>query len=275
MGKVDDVLGNEMKAFENVESMRAANIGEPVVIRVDGSSFSKFTRNMQRPFDPRMSYAMAEAAKTIVDDFHCRIGYTQSDEMSFLLWHPEQELPHGGRLQKLASRFAAKATAAFLLKALELFPEAVKKQVPEFDGRAMVFPNLDLAAKAIAWRELDARKNAVSMAARALFSANQMNGKSSRDMKAMMLEKGVNFNEYPEYFRRGVYLRRTTIERLLSPEELARIPEEHRPTGLVKRSSVGEVTLPNLVSVANLTDVLVHGAEPIVEDRRFAAAVTP
>lgn len=275
MGKVDDVLGDEMKALENVESMRAANIGDPVVIRVDGASFSKFTQKLVKPFDERLAEAMSAAAKVVVEDFHCRVGYTQSDEMSFILWHPEQELPFGGRMQKLASRFAAKATAAFLLKAVELFPEAVARQVPEFDGRAWVVPTPDYAAKAILWRELDARKNAVSQAARSLFSANELQGKSSFQMKEMMAEKGVRFLDYPEQFRRGAFLRRVVTDRMLTPEELARIPEGRRPTGPVKRSAVVEVKLPNLVHVENLTDVLIHGETPLVADRRFAGAVTP
>jgi len=273
MPKYDDTLGDAIKAIEDAESMRSAETGQPIVVRVDGVAFSKFTKGMARPFDLDMSEAMVSAASAVVRDFHCRIGYTQSDEMSFILWHPTNELPHSGRLQKLASRFAAKATAAFLLEALERFPDRVRKQVPEFDGRATAFPSVDLAAKAILWRELDARKNSVSMAARAHFSANQLHGKSSAEMRAMLLSKGVDFREYPERFRRGVFLRRVIEERMLTDEELARIPEKHRPQGPVTRSRVAQVSLPPLHLVENLAEVLFEGAEPAVETRRFADAV--
>jgi len=273
MPRYDDMLGDAVKEIEAIESTRAAAIGQPVVVRVDGASFSKFTRGFDRPFDSRIAEAMEAAAKAGVDDFHCRLAYTQSDEISFLLWHPENELPFGGRMQKLASRFAAKATAAFLLKGLELFPEAIARQTPEFDGRATAFPSLDVAAKAILWREIDARKNAVSMAARAHFPAAKLHGRSSSDMRAMLAEAGTDFYAYPERFRRGVFFRRMTVERMLEPEELARIPEAHRPTGPVKRSAVAAVKLPALSTIDNLADVLFHGAEPRVEERPLATAV--
>jgi len=271
--RYDDMLGDEIKAIESIESLRASAPGEPVAVRVDGASFSKFTKGFERPFDARIAAAMDHAAMKVAGDLNCRIAYTQSDEITFLFWHPETELPFGGRLQKLASRIAAKATAAFLMKGLELFPEHVARSVPEFDGRATAFPDLEIAAKAVLWREIDARRNAVSMAARACFSAGKLNGKSSSDMKAMMKEAGYDFPALPERFRRGAFFRRTVVERFLSPEELAVIPEAHRPEGPVKRQAVAQVPLPPLSSIENLADVLFHGAEPIAAVRRFAETV--
>lgn len=263
MANYSDALGDKLKAFEAVESLRMSEIGNPVVVRVDGVSFSKFTKKMERPFDERFFEAMTYATKKVVEDFNCRIGYTQSDEMSFILWDEQNVLPYGGRLQKLASRFAAKATAYFLLKALELFPEDVERHVPEFDGRSMEFPSLDLATKSILWRELDARKNAVSMAVRSHYPSQEMQWKSSSQMRKMLLEKGVDFLDYPERFRRGAFYRREVQERLLEPEELARIPEKHRPNGPVMRSRVAEVEIPNLATIENLSDVLIFGKQPV------------
>jgi tRNA(His) 5'-end guanylyltransferase len=274
MSRVDDVLGDEIKAHEKLNSDRAANIGDPVVIRVDGASFSKFTRNASKPFDERISAAMVHATKSTVDEFNCRLGYTQSDEISFLLYSSDQELPLSGRYEKLASRFAAHVTAHFLKKGLELFPELIGERLPSFDGRAMSFPTLDLAAKAILWRELDARRNAVSMAARSVFSPNELSGRSSWEQRKMMSARGLEFDDFPETFRRGAFVRRVKVVRELTVEELSRIPEKHRPNGPVERSSIEQVTMPNLSLVDNLADVLVFNADPIVAERKFALAVT-
>lgn len=274
MGKVDDVLGDEIKAYEKLNSDRAANIGEPIVVRVDGASFSKFTRHAVKPFDVRISEAMIHATKSTVEEFNCRIGYTQSDEISFLLYSPDQELPCSARYEKLASRFAAHVTAQFLMKGLELFPDLIGDRLPSFDGRAIAFPTLDLAAKAILWRELDARRNAVSMASRSVCSPNELSGRSSREQREMMSERGLEFDAFPEDFRRGAFVRRVKVMRELTAEELARIPEKHRPTGPVVRSSVEQIQLPNLSLIENLADVLVDGAEPVIAERKFALAVT-
>lgn len=267
------MLGDEIKAIESAESLRAAAQGEPVLVRVDGASFSRFTKPFERPFDARIAEAMDYAAAKGVSDFNCRLAYTQSDEITFLFWNPEDELPFAGRLQKLASRVAAKTTAAFIMKGLELFPERISRAVPEFDGRATVFPSLDIAAKAVLWREIDARRNAVSMAARSHFTAGDMNGKSSSDLKAMMTLEGTDFDAMPERFRRGAFFRRQVVERTLTPEEMSAIPEAHRPTGPVKRTAVTQVSLPPLTAVENLADVLFHQADSVVANRRFAETV--
>lgn len=58
------------------------------------------------------------------------------------------------------------------------------------------------------WRTVDATKNAVSMAARAHFSAKQIHDKSSAEMKAMLWEKGIEFDSYPPAFRNGTLIKR-------------------------------------------------------------------
>lgn len=274
MGKVDDALGDEIKAYEALNSARAGIIGQPVVVRVDGASFSKFTKNAVKPFDERISEAMIHATKAAVEEFNCRLGYTQSDEISFLLYSPEQELPFGARYEKLASRLAAYVSVHFLKKGLELFPDLIGDRLPSFDGRAVPFPTLDLAAKAIHWREIDARRNAVSMAARSVFGPNELSGRSSLEQREMMASKDLDFYTFPEVFRRGAFVRRIKILRDLTPEEMTKIPEKHRPTGPVERSSVEQISLPNLSLIENLSDVLVDGVDPVVVERKFALSVT-
>lgn len=262
MSHWDDALGDAVKAIEDGESLRRAEPGTPVVVRIDGASFSRFTSVLGKPFDEALSRAMVEATRSVVQDFNCRLGYTQSDEASFLFWDPDAELPFGGRFQKMASRVASKFGAAFLLRAMKDFPEAVERQTPEFDGRATAFPSLELAAGCILWREIDARRNAVGMAAHAMFSHRDLQGKSVRQKRDMLAGAGFDFEAVPEAFRRGTFLRRACAERYLTPEELERIPPAHRPTGPVTRSRVCEVEMPPLSRVTNLVDVLFHAAEP-------------
>lgn len=62
-----DDLGDRLKAYELQETGRKLIPGVPIYARIDGRSFSKFTRHMQRPFDPRMVDAMVETVKYLVD----------------------------------------------------------------------------------------------------------------------------------------------------------------------------------------------------------------
>jgi Uncharacterized conserved protein len=277
MSTFNDTLGDELKHYENIESGRRAEIGEPVVVRVDGVSFSKFTKGFQRPFDPHIAEAMDEACVAVVERLNPVIGYTQSDEMTFVFWDPINELAYGGRLQKLASVCAAVATAAFLKAALRLFPDYVQNSTPIFDGRAHVL-DLPLAAKNVEWRELDARRNAVSMAAHHVLGHHAIHGKSPADMKEMLAEKGVDYTTYPERFKRGAFfrLRKVMVER--TPEEMARIPEQFRAqaSGVKERTKVVKLTgVPPLSLVENLEAFIFLDEKPIAPERKFAAAVTP
>lgn len=254
---MSDSLGDRIKALETVEVGRRGEVGRPIYIRVDGNRFSRFTKGMDRPFDQRMSQAMIETAADLVKTFGAILGYTQSDEISLVLWHSEREVTHGGRYQKLVSRTASRTTAMFrkfaLANGLEQF---VARQEPEFDSRAFAMDSLEEVARVILWRELDAVKNAVSMTARSHYSHRQLHLKNTPDMLGMLAEKGVDFRDYPESFQRGTYLRRVTELRQLSPEEMSDIPEAFRPTEPVLRSRVAQLDLPRLTAVDNLVEVL-------------------
>jgi tRNA(His) guanylyltransferase len=171
--------------------------------------------------------------------------------------HPENEAIHGGKFQKIVSRLASKATAWFTIfasqEALGLF---IDRQPPEFDARAFAVPSLDVAAKILFWREIDATKNAVTMAARCHHSHKALHGKNTDDMIAMLAEKGVTFSDYPAFFKRGTFVRRVTELRSLTEEELARIPEQHRPAGPVERSRVVELDMPPLRELPSMVDAL-------------------
>lgn len=277
MTSYHDALGDELKYLENLESGRAGEIGTPVVVRVDGVSFSTFTKGFNRPFDARIAEAMDEATKAVVERLHPRIGYTQSDEMTFVFWDPEFEIVYAGRLQKLASVCASIATGGFLKAALRLFPDRVEEVTPVFDGRANALDR-PLAARNLEWRELDARRNAVSMAAHSVLGPRSLPGKSSADMKEMLSDAGVNIRDYPERFLRGAYFRREKMLVERTPEELTRIPEAYRVQAAAAKERTVVVRLeglPPLSIVENVEEFIFEGAFPVVADRPFASSVTP
>ena len=277
MTTYDDTLGDELKYHENIESGRSGGLGEPIVVRVDGLSFSKFTRGFERPFDHRIAEAMDQACIAVVERLKPVLGYTQSDEMTFVFWDPEQPVAFGGRLQKLASVCASTASTAFLRAALRLFPESVDAYDPVFDGRANVL-EMALAAKNVEWRELDARRNAVSMAAHAALGHSALHGKSSADMKEMMAEAGVDYAGYPERFKRGAFFRRRKVMLERTPDEMARIPEQFRAqaAGMKERTTTVRLQgVPPLSLVENLEGFVFLDEAPVAPERPFAASVTP
>lgn len=267
----NDDFGNRMKAYECIETDRRFIPLLPVYVRIDGRSFSNFTRGLDRPYDLNISQAMLTTTQFLVEETHARIGYTQSDEIS-LVWQQDNydsEIFFAGKIQKMVSVLASLATARFNHFCLEnsVLADRARKLLPVFDCRAFQLPNRTEAANAFLWREKDATKNAISMAARSVYSAKQLFEKSSSDMQEMLFQKGINFNDYPDFFKRGRFVRRVVEERTLTEEERGRIPELHRPPADQKflRSRVDVIPMPVFTKVINREAVIFDGAEPEVQ----------
>ena len=103
------------------------------------------------------------------------------------------------------------------------------------------------------------------MVASAHYSDAELKGKNSGTKQEMLFWKGVNWNNFPNFFKRGSYLQRRSHERSLSDEERARIPEAHRPPAdaTFLRTQVVELDLPPVRKIANLAAVLFEGADPV------------
>lgn len=273
-----DDFGDRMKGYEAVETDRRLDTSLPVYARIDGRGFSKFTKGMNRPYDERMSLCMIGATKHLVEQTHAKIGYTQSDEIS-LLWNldgsnPKEQMFFDGKVQKLVSVLAGMATAAFMKQVLDHEDSsfsAYADKLPHFDARVFNLPSEQEAANSLLWREQDAERNAVSMAAQHYFSHKELQFKSKREMLLMLDQKGVKFHEYPRFFTNGTFLRRETIEKCLSAEEWCAIPEKHRQEQdcLVTRSEVREMEINEpFVNVVNRVGVALHGSNPVYAFKR-------
>ena len=266
-----DNFGDRMKAYEAAEAERYFMPLLPIYARIDGRCFSGFTHDLERPFDPRITRGMIETTKFLVEETQARIGYTQSDEIS-LVWQQDRydsEVFFTGKIHKLTSVLASLASVKFnhVCLANETLRERTRKVMPVFDCRLFQLPNRTEAANAILWREKDATKNAISMAARSFYSHKELHGKSASEMQEMIFQKGQNFNDYPAFFKRGTFVRRITEQRAFTPEELSRIPEKHRPgpESLVTRSRVVELEMPIFSKVLNREAVIFDGVAPVVD----------
>lgn len=262
----NDGLGDRCKSFEMAEAGRRAMRGLPLLARLDGRAFHTFTRGLRRPYDEAMSRCMTETARFLVQEMNARVGYTQSDEITLAWYEPSQsaaEYAFDGRFQKLASVLAGMASARFCQLVGQLLP-AKADEVPHFDCRVWQVPTLEDARDVFIWREDDATKNSITMAASAYYSDRELHGKDSAVKQELLWEKGVNWNDYPGFFKRGTYLQRRSFERALTEAERSQIPEAHRPLPgtLFTRYQVVELELPPVRKIGNLAAVLFESAAP-------------
>lgn len=261
---MNDALGDRMKSYEQVEAGRRGMAQLPLCVRLDGKNFSAWTRGLARPFDARLSAVMVEVTKKLVEATGACVGYTQSDEISLVLYSPDpkSELWFGGKFQKITSVTAAIATAEFAEQVRLHIPERVGRSAL-FDSRAWNVPTLAEAANTLLWRELDATKNSISMAARCYYSHAQLLNKSGAEMQEMLHAAGVNWNDYPAFFKRGVYVKRVRTVRRYTSAELDALPALHQarqnPDLEIERQDVREMDWPPLLRFENREAVLFGG----------------
>ena len=63
-----DTLGDRMKSYEARETGRQFLPGVPVLARIDGRAFSRFTKPIQRPYDPDFMAVMNEVTRALVQE---------------------------------------------------------------------------------------------------------------------------------------------------------------------------------------------------------------
>ncbi|MEJ7138782.1 tRNA(His) guanylyltransferase Thg1 family protein [Amphibiibacter pelophylacis] len=265
-------FGERMKRYESAEADRRLMPLLPVLARIDGRAFQRFTRGMARPFDPGFSACMVDTTAALVRHTGACMGYTQSDEIT-LAWHsrtPHSQIWFDGRVAKMTSQLAAQATLMFYRLVLERLPQYAHR-LPTFDARVWNVPNRAEGVNVFLWREQDATKNSLSMAASAHYSHKALLGKNGAQKHDMLRTRGVNWNDYPPLFRRGAYVQRRIEAVPFSTEELDRLPPQHEartnPALVVQRSVYRVLAMPPLGTVTNREAVIFDGAKPVVDER--------
>jgi tRNA(His) 5'-end guanylyltransferase len=204
--KFDD-LDKLMRVYETAADLCVLP-GVYIVARLDGRNFTKLTKANDRfdlPFDTTFRNMMVDTTKHLMNcGFNAVYGFTESDEIS-LLFDPTIDV-FGRKLRKYNSILAGEASATF---SLLLHETAV------FDCRISQLPRKNDVADYFRWRNEDANRNALNshcywMLRKNGFSKQKatayLTGKSVADKNELLLSYGVNFNDLPNWQKRGVGL---------------------------------------------------------------------
>ena len=233
----------------------------PVIIRLDGNNFHNWTKGLNRPFDENLSELMIDTTKFLVKETNAVIGYTQSDEITLVLYSSDRDssIYHDGKKQKILSKLTAKCVEYFNERRKHYLPNHNKVAI--FDCRIYQVPTLHDACVQLLWRENDAIKNSIYMLAYTMYSEKELFKINSTQLKDKMFsEKNVNWNDLPSKFRKGSYVKRKITSKPFTKEELSTLPPKHKahsnPSLIIERSIIEKVELFDLNSVTNLVDVI-------------------
>jgi tRNA(His) 5'-end guanylyltransferase len=226
-----DNIGDRMKNnYENISKTKLMR-RTPVALRLDGKAFHSFTRGFEKPFDDILVTSMQETMKYLCENIQgCVFGYTQSDEITLILIDYKKLTSSAWfdyEVQKICSIASSMATMVFnrfffeavsdwywkdpLVTNLKLplketqkekYDKAIEKGAM-FDCRAFNIPKEEVA-NLIYWRQLDAIRNSIQMVGQANFSHKELQGKSCENIKEMLVEKDIFYeNDFPIYLQRG------------------------------------------------------------------------
>jgi tRNA(His) 5'-end guanylyltransferase len=245
-------LGDMHKKYEKNYFSEKLMPGLPTVIRFDGNAFHTFTKNLSKPYDKDLAQTFQCTVDDLIRDLNPDLAYHQSDEISLFWFNLDTEKPleFDGSVQKWLSVYAAKCSVIFNSYLQGFLPNKFAER-PVFDARVYQYPRWDLAYDYFIWRQWDARKNSVSMAAHSVFFHGELHKKNTAEKIEMLREKGINFAEYPESFRQGTFTRKVKKIMLIDDGTWNRIPEKHRGSREVERSAI--VRLTNIPKLTSLT----------------------
>ena len=258
-----EALGDKHKHFESIQNQQLIP-SLPIVVRLDGRAFHTFTKGIKKPFDERLTRCMVETSMALLKESNAVIAYTQSDEITLVLAPSQDNMYFGGRSTKINTILASLAGAVFNKLVAKYLPEKSHLNAC-FDSRCFQYPTEELVAECLLWRETDATRNSVSMAACSLYSNRDLEGKNVNAKLDMLLASGVNWNDYPAFFKRGTYIaRRETVIELSEADYLDRKTKDPRAKQSYIRNQIMELDMPPFSKVINQCDVIFRFANPEV-----------
>lgn len=265
-----ETLGDWCKWLEKNFSNETAIPTLPVIIRLDGNNFHNWTKGLNRPFDEKLTDLMVETTKFLVKETNAVVGYTQSDEITLILYsnNRKSSIYNDGKKQKILSKLTTKCVNFFNSKRKELLPDHDKVAI--FDCRIYQTPTLHDACVQLLWRENDATRNSILMLADSLFGHKKCFNKNTSELQdMMMLEKSVNWNDLPAKYKRGTYVKRVTTSKPFTVDELKDLPKNHNahknPNLIIERSVIKAIEYPIFSKIKNKEDVIFNDSEPITE----------
>lgn len=231
MGKTNKTPGpgDRMKEYENVNRFYLTRRA-PLIIRIDGRAFHTFCRGLKKPYDETFAKSMQATTLNLCKNIEgCKLAYTQSDEISLLLTdydELETQAWFDKNLQKIVSISASIATLYFNEAFKDLadrwcenyyqawntseeedkyFETLCNRQfTATFDSRAFCLPKEEVANYFV-WRQKDATRNSINSLAQANFSHKSLQGLNVNQVQDKLVnEKGINWNDQPTEFKRGI-----------------------------------------------------------------------
>jgi tRNA(His) 5'-end guanylyltransferase len=219
-----DPIGDRMKSFYEKPYKIRLPMRIPVIARIDGKAFHTYTKGLKRPFDNKFMWAMDCVATKLCKEIQgAKVAFVQSDEITILIHNYTKHTTSAwfdNYIQKMVSVAAGIASSTMTSISDKIFGE-IRPAV--FDARVFVLPEAEVNNNFL-WRQQDCTRNSIQMVARSLFSHKECDKKDLSDLQDMIFDKGINWNDYSPYFKRGRCIIKEQYNYLVPPS----CPEKYK-----------------------------------------------
>ena len=201
-------LKQRMIAYEGSTSQRIIS-RIPIIIKIDGRSFSRATQNIQKPFCLKTMAMFNGTMLSLVKQIDGAVfGYQYSDKIILALRNDrsEDEDPwFGNDIQDICSSSASMATYEFMNQLWET------DQPPELEGsiafKVKVFgmPNITEVINYIMYRQFCCMQYAIDETIYSLIGHSAaLDGVSIEERKKILDDAGISLDDFPASFHHGV-----------------------------------------------------------------------
>ncbi len=231
-------ISERHKEYENITRIYLMRRGY-TICRVDGRHFSTETKGLKKPFDEGFIEDMNTTAKALCHGIQgAKFAFVQSDEISIFICDYDTldtDAWFQNNIQKMCSISASIATKTFNQERIkriisektsntkwedvnsDVFLQHIEQCIylggkHEFDSRIWQVPSKQEVINAFIFRQQDCTRNSIQMAASSFYSQKQMHGKNTNILQDMLMEKGVNWNNYPIGQKRGRVIMKENYE---------------------------------------------------------------
>ena len=243
----------------------------PWIVRLDGRGFHRWTKGLDAPFDDDLRESMVEMTRQVMGDAGAEHAYTQSDEATLVMsTRARSEEAFGGKLQKIVSLLASRASVAFNQEMRRRRPEhMLRAGEATFDARVFAVPDDEGARIALEDRRRDCRRNAVQSVGHWRYGHKWMLRRSIGEVSEQLTADGIGMDTWPRHHRDGVALARIRTLRRFTAEELDRLPGKHAarkdPQLEVERTETTRIDGPDYRDEEHVRAMVFEWREHLIE----------
>jgi tRNA(His) guanylyltransferase len=200
-------LQQRMISYENSTATKIIS-RIPVIIKLDGFSFTKVTRNIQKPFCHKTMAILAGTMLSLVKQIDGAIfGFQYSDKIIIIVRNDRRENEDpwfGNDIQAICSSSASKATYEFLTQLWQIDnPPALEGNI---NFKAVIFglPNITEVINYLIYQQYLCMQYSINEIVYDIIGNRTItDGTNLESRKKILEEAGISLDTFPASFRHG------------------------------------------------------------------------